>query len=87
MCTMQHLPSQQKGFTNKYRQLGLFVVDMARGVRSLENMAALLQGTTLSSVDLKGTNTAAYCVNAAPACGLHLDKVVYLHDRNHFIEA
>ncbi|KAL7522873.1 hypothetical protein ACHAWX_007629 [Stephanocyclus meneghinianus] len=76
-----------KGFHRQMiRNLVGFVVDVARGVRSLENIVTLLQGTTLSSVDLKGANAATYSVNAAPACGLHLDKVVYLHDRNHFIE-
>ncbi|KAL3795538.1 hypothetical protein HJC23_009251 [Cyclotella cryptica] len=76
-----------KGFRRQMiRNLVGFVVDVARGVRFLEDIPKLLQPKTISPAVLKGTCDAVnYSVNAAPACGLHLDKVVYVQDRNHFL--
>ena len=64
-----------KGFhRSMVRNLVGFVVDIARGLRSIDDIPLLLSN--------KGGNYLHSCgkVNAAPACGLCLAKVEYEHD-------
>ena len=63
------------------RNLVGFAVDVARGVRNLEDIATLLLKTSRdndSTSDSLANNIGI--VNAAPACGLSLATVKYEHD-------
>jgi tRNA U38,U39,U40 pseudouridine synthase TruA len=71
-----------KGFHRcMVRNLVGFAVDVARGVRNLEDIATLLLKTSRdndSTSDSLANNIGI--VNAAPACGLSLATVKYEHD-------
>ena len=72
-----------KGFhRSMVRNLVGFVVDVARGVRSLEDIPVLLFKEEPKEDSSQGNDDGklASMVNSAPACGLCLARVQYVHD-------
>jgi tRNA pseudouridine(38-40) synthase len=68
-----------KGFHRQMvRNLVGFVVDVARGIKTIDDIPILLRETALKT----DVNTSA--VNAAPSCGLSLETVLY--KRNDFMQ-
>lgn len=71
-----------KGFhRSMVRNLVGFAVDVARGVRSLEDIPVLLFQEEPKEDSSQGNNgKLASMVNSAPACGLCLARVQYVKD-------
>mmetsp|Transcript_25275 Transcript_25275/g.53396 ORF Transcript_25275/g.53396 Transcript_25275/m.53396 type:complete len:485 (+) Transcript_25275:176-1630(+) len=71
-----------KGFKRcMVRNLVGFVVDVARGLRSVDDASVLLMEKDGEELKTRSDHkTLASLVNCAPACGLFLAKVEYTHD-------
>ena len=69
-----------KGFhRSMVRSLVGFVVDVARGIQTVDDIPVLLLEKKAEDANFSDTTSLASMVNSAPACGLCLAKVEYEH--------